>query len=90
MSIIRPDVYSYKDTQNIQVYGEALLSYGLEVRDGINGYGLVTRGFLWETQAIWLDIEFAAPLATSWSNSDAMISTAWTTSAGGIFGDYSN
>lgn len=99
--IIAPDVYSYRDPQPIQVYGEALVSFGLEVRDGIDGYGLVSRGLLWELQAIWLDIQEAAPILTSWTASagasivttwtaasGSSVSTSWTPSQFGIFGDY--
>lgn len=101
MSIITPDVYSYKDPQPIQPYGEAVVTMGLEVRDATNGYGIISRGLLWELQAIWLDIQAVAPLMTSWTDapgasiittwapaSGSSLSTSWTPSQFGIFGDY--
>lgn len=89
MSIIKPDIYSFKSPQPIQVYGEALVTSGLFVRDGVNGFGLVTRGLTWEMQAVWLDIQAAAPITTTWSAAaGASITTTWTPCLGGIFGDY--
>jgi hypothetical protein len=82
-------------------YGEAILSNGLEVRDAVNGYGLVSRGFLWQLYDIWLDITASAPLVTSWSNSQTSITTiwsniasssivtAWTPTQFGVYGEYS-
>lgn len=76
------------DSNNITVYGEAVVSGGLEVRDGVSGYGLVTRGFIYELYNIWLDIQAAAPITTTWANSNSSITTTWTPSSQGLFGDY--
>lgn len=73
-------VYSYKDQEPIVPFGEALLSFGLEVRDGISGFGQLTRGLLWEYSNIWIDIDAAAPISTSWQSADTSITTSWTSS----------
>lgn len=80
MSIVTPEVYSYQDTQHIHVYGESVVSSGLEVRDAVDGYGLISRGLLWELEAIWFDPELVDGITTSWSASDTVITTVWTDS----------
>lgn len=62
---------------SVQAYGEPLLSYGLYNRSSINGIGLVTRGFLWETQDIWLDTTFVSQLSTTWVVGSSVSSTSW-------------
>lgn len=72
---------------SIQPYGEALVTFGLEVRDGISGIGLVTRGFIYDTYAIWLDTTVAAPITTNWATGVSVAATTWTDESFGIFGD---
>ncbi len=43
-------------------------------RTAISGYGLVTFGFLWDCEEIWYD-------------NDETLTTVWTESSGGVFGD---
>ena len=102
MSIVTPDVYSYLSPDPIFPYGEATVSCGLVNRGTINGYGAVTRGFLWQLYDIWTDTQFYAHLATAWTAAaGASISTTWTAASGssvttiwtptqfGIWGEYS-
>ncbi len=84
MSIITPEVYSYKDIDPYVVYGEAVVSSGLEVRQAINGAGLTTRGLIWQLYDIWIDTEYYAPLVTSWANSEASVTTTWTSSEANV------
>ena len=73
------------------VYGQAELNFGLAVLDGINGAGLVTRGFIWQGPYIWYD-QLAAysgySLFTGWtaamgySGSATLIATGWTAAYG--------
>lgn len=64
-------------------YGEAIVSRGLEVRDAINGLGLVSFGLLWQKFDIWLDTQVVAPLTTVWSAAaGSSVSTTWTAAAG--------
>lgn len=66
-----------RDQNDVSVYGEALLTDGLVVRHGINGYGLLTRGFLWQLYDIFIDVDRANQISTSWSNI-ASVTTSWT------------
>jgi hypothetical protein len=68
---------SVRDQNDVSVYGEALLTNGLVVRHGINGYGLLTRGFLWQLYDIFIDVDRAQGLSTSWSNSESSLTTTW-------------
>lgn len=66
------------DQYNQCVYGEAVLTRGLGVRDAVNGYGLDSWGLIWQGPDIWLDTTAAYPLTTSWSNTETSITTTWT------------
>lgn len=57
------------DRNNVFSYGQALVTRGLVVQDGVNGYGNVTSGFLWQGDAIWISIEDASPITTTWTPS---------------------
>lgn len=70
-------MYNVKDVNDVWPYGESLVSSGLMVRDAVNGYGLVTRGFLWQLYDIWIDTTAAAN-----------ITTTWTPTQYGIWGEY--
>jgi len=74
----------------VMCYGEGLVSRGLEVRDGISGLGLVSDGFLWWLYDIWLDIQAAAVISTSWSNTDGSITTSWSDTDSVISTSWSN
>lgn len=76
------------DPNKIAVYGEAIVTNGLEVRHGIDGYGLVTRGLLWQLFDIFIDTDSKDAITTSWSNSESVLSTAWTDTQYGIYGEY--
>ena len=65
-------------------YGEGIVSSGFVVRDGINGVGLVTRGFIWQLYDIWVGREATDSLSTSWSNAEASLTTNWTNMDTGI------
>ena len=80
-------------------YGESIVTSGLQNRGVINGYALVTRGFLNQLYDIWFDNEFFASITsvwtsadsvitTSWSNSDATITTTWVDMQFGTSGEY--
>lgn len=61
-----------------QPYGEALETFGLEVRGAVNGLGLVTRGLIWQFYSIWTDNDNLDGLTTTWNDSNASITTTWT------------
>lgn len=67
-----------KPFNDITVYGEALETFGFEAYQTIDGFGLLTFGFLWECAQIWTDSE--STLATSWTNSESAITTNWSNS----------
>src|SRR5574343_757579 len=81
MSIIEPDVYSYKDVEPIVPYGVAMTNLGLTAWDMIDGYGLLSRGLLWEFYQIWCDQEAYDNLSTSWANGNSAVKTNWTAQA---------
>lgn len=78
MSIVLEDFYSYKSPDPIVPYGVSIVDYGLTAWDAVDGYGLVSRGLLWQLYQIWFDTQYYAPLVTSWANSDTVITTSWT------------
>lgn len=103
MSIVRPDIYSYLSPDPIFPYGEAVLTGGLENRGAINGYGAVTRGFLWQLYDIWTDVQYYSSITTTWSvaagssiattwqaAAGASISTTWNSVRFGVWGDYTS
>lgn len=53
------------------------MTSGLAVRDGINGPGILTRGFIWQLYDIWVGRESTDSLSTSWSNAEASLTTNW-------------
>lgn len=78
-------------TNDVLVNGMALNDQGLTDTNTVNGYGLLTFGFVWECGAFWLDPYFSTgasittgwslyvgmTLATSWSLVSAGTSTSW-------------
>lgn len=76
------------DKNNACFYGMASFTYGLAQVGAINGFGLVTNGFLWQGPGIWFDAETALNLSTGWtaasgySGSATLIATGWTAAAG--------
>ncbi len=69
---------------NFTVYGQGVVTGGLIVQDGISGVGLVTNGLVWPASDVWFDPQLAAPIVTSWANSNASITTSWTDSNSNI------
>jgi hypothetical protein len=99
--IVQPDVDTAWAPNPVFPYGEAIVTQGLEVRDGIDGYGAVSRGFLWELYSIWLDLNFYDGISTSWSagetaittswtDANAPITTTWTPEQYGVYGEYNS
>ena len=86
--IIQPDVFSYKDPNPIFPYGESIVSGVLAVRSAVNGYGAVSRGLLWNLYDVWIDTEYYAPITTTWSSSESVITMVWTSPQFGIYGEY--
>ncbi len=80
MGIIAEDVTSQNATDPVAVYGLALLTGGLSVGGAIDGFGAITRGFLWQLYKIWFDPQFYSPLTTTWADSNAAITTSWANS----------
>lgn len=68
---------SVRDQNDVTLYGESIVSNGLVVRQAINGFGLLTRGFLWQLYDIFIDVDRAANLSTSWSNTESILTTTW-------------
>lgn len=77
-----------KDPNSHVVYGESVVSGGLNVRHGISGAGLISKGFIWEGYEIYLWPQDASPIVTGWtaaagySGSATLIATGWTAAAG--------
>lgn len=65
-----------QDVNDVFPYGSALETRGLANISAINGYGLVTFGFLWQGHSIW------GP------DSGISLTTTWTDSANNLFGEY--
>ncbi len=69
------------DPYGVYAYGEPLVNFGLVNRSAINGFGLVTRGFLWQDYYVWGPYA-GISLTTSWSPSqDPSLVTVWTVSS---------
>jgi hypothetical protein len=64
------------------VYGEAVLSFGLQVRGAIDGIGLLTRGLVWHCPQLWTDTTILSGIATGWTGSATASSTSWTDASG--------
>ena len=47
--------------------GEALATRGLENRGIQNGFGLVTRGLVWQMYDIWFDVDYYKSITTTWT-----------------------
>jgi hypothetical protein len=71
-----------KDPNNVAPMGEAMLNGGLCQIASINGFGLVTNGFLWQGNAIWFDANSFAPIATTWAATGLSLTTGWTAAYG--------
>ena len=87
------------DPNRYTTYGEAIETNGLEVRHGINGVGLLTRGLVWQLFDVYLLTESVDGITTSWSDSEGSITTTWSDSESaitttwtdvqyGIYGEY--
>lgn len=77
MSIIEPEVYSYLNPDPIVPYGMAVVDFGLTEGNMINGYGLLTRGLLWQFYDVWCDQQFYDNLSTNWADDNAPVVTVW-------------
>lgn len=78
MGIVNEDVTSNNATDPVAVYGLALVTRGLSVGGAVDGFGLLTFGFLWQQFKIWFDRTFYESLSTSWSQTQTAITTSWT------------
>lgn len=87
-----------RDPNSTFSYGMALEDFGLCQVEAINGFGLVTRGFLWQAYGIWANVENTIGISTSWtvyasgsSNSWAVenssVVTTWTLDVSALFGE---
>ena len=79
MSIIQPEVYSWIDPDPIDPYGVAIVDLGFTEGNMINGYGLLSRGLLWQFYDVWCDQQFYDNISTNWSDDDEVITTTWVT-----------
>lgn len=75
-------VLTQANRNNVVHYGMADLSNGMVQIDQMNGYGLITRGFLWQLGEIWFYPQEAAPITTTWAYTGASLATGWTASFG--------
>ena len=89
-TLVTPPVYKIDGTPDpIFVYGEPLVTVGLENHGVINGLGLVTRGLLWQLYDLWSDKDYYSNITTTWSATyNATITTTWTSPQYGMFGSY--
>lgn len=75
------------------VLGEAVVGAGFVVRHGIDGAGLLTRGLVWPSWAIWLDTQSIDGVITGWTaaagyaGSSSVITTGWSPSIYGYNGE---
>lgn len=77
-----------QDKNDVFPYGIAIESWGLANISAVNGYGLVTMGFLWQGHSVWGPY-IGISLTTSWSTMAGNVTlTTWTKSTGGVFGEY--
>lgn len=67
---------NHLDKNDVFPYGSALETQGLANVSAVNGFGLVTNGFLWQGHSVW------GPDANS------LIVTVWVNSQYGLFGEY--
>jgi hypothetical protein len=72
------------DKNQTGLYGEALLDYGICVRQAVNGYGLETFGLVWQGPDIWITPSAHDGVTTTWTSSETAITTTWTPST--VFG----
>jgi hypothetical protein len=86
--IVTPPIYNYNDPDPVFVYGEPIATFGFENHGVVNGFGLLTRGLLWQYFDLWFDADYYSNLATTWSDADATITTTWTSPQYGMFGEY--
>jgi len=70
------------DANNVAPMGMAMLTGGLCQIVSINGFGLVTNGFLWQGNAMWFDANSFSPISTTWAASGSSIATGWTAAYG--------
>lgn len=80
MSIVTPEVYSQTSVEPPWIYGEAMVTNGLQVRLALNGIGLETRGLVWSLYDIWVDEELLDGISTSWANGNPSVTTNWANS----------
>lgn len=81
--LVQENQYSYKSPDPIFPYGESLESFGLFNRSAVDGFGLTTRGLLWEMYNIWIDTQYFANITTSWAAAaGSSIATTWAAAAG--------
>lgn len=79
---------SQNDPNSTYPYAESVTDFGTCVRlQGGNGFGLLTRGLIWQVYDIWFDLDANDGLSTSWTASNSNITTTWADCVGGIFGE---
>lgn len=81
--------------RDFNVYGQAIVDYGLALTDATDGVGLLTRGNIWQLPQIWFAPILANPISTSWSTAShptttwstaSHPTTNWTVDQGGFWG----
>jgi hypothetical protein len=93
-SLITPPVYDIQGTPDPTfVYGEPLVTYGLEnAGSAVNGFGLLTRGLIWQVLDIWFDVDYynSNTVVNTWSSPQDIspITTTWTNPQYGMLGPY--
>jgi hypothetical protein len=55
-----------RDPNDVFSYGMAIADFGICQVEAVNGFGLCTRGFLWQAHAIWASVD-GIGISTSWS-----------------------
>lgn len=80
--------FNPKDVNDIYPYAQSVTNFGTMVGlQGANGLGLVSRGLLWQAYDIWFDLDAHDLLVTTWTDSNAVITTTWTSCLGGVYGE---
>lgn len=78
---------SMQDQNSTFPYAESVSTFGTCVpMQGGNGYGLVTRGLLWQWWDIWFNQDAADGVVTTWTASNTFVETTWDPCIGGVFG----
>lgn len=92
--------YDINDANDVYPYAMSNVDFGLTVQGAVNGYGLVTHGFLWQLPEIWFAPQSVDGVSSGWSlqifgvtttgwslQAFGVTQTGWTLSEFGVWGE---